>query len=235
MQRRKTPSTMKTMDKDQLIQRVNSFRWFHTIDLGDGVVTPGMYDPVTGLHGSRFCVPKSLEGKTVLDIGCWDGAWSFEAKRRGATRVLATDRFSWGGGGWGQRGAFETARDALELGVEDMIIDVMELSRDRVGQFDVVFFFGVLYHMRHPMLALEKVRDVTAPGGLAIVETHCDMLDLEVPALGFYPNRELGGDSTNWFGPNPAALIGMLKASGFDDVTLTSLHPEWKRMTVHAR
>ncbi len=226
---------MQTMDKDQLIARVNSYRWFHTIDLGNGVVTPGMYDPVTGLHGSRFCVPNDLTGKTVLDIGCWDGAWSFEAKRRGAARVLATDSFSWGGGGWGNRSAFETARDVLDLGVEDMTIDVMELSRDRVGQFDVVFFFGVLYHMRHPMLALEKVRDVTAPGGLAIVETHCDMLDLDVPALGFYPNRELGRDPTNWFGPNPAALIGMLNTCGFADATLTSLHPEWKRMTVHAR
>lgn len=234
---------MKTTDQDEretleaeaLRKKISAHKWFHIIDLGHGVITPGRYDPVNGEHGPRFCVPKSLEGKTVLDIGAWDGAWSFEAKRRGASRVLATDKFIWEGGGWGERGSFDVARDALGLDIEDMIIDVMELSKQRVGQFDVVFFFGVLYHMRHPMLALEKVRDVTVPGGLAIVETHCDMLDLEVPALGFYPGRELQGDASNWFGPNPAALIGMLKAVGFEDVTLTSLHPEWKRMTVHAR
>ena len=226
---------MQTIDKDDLLARVNAHKWFHIMDLGSGVITPGRYDPVAGLHGPRFCVPKRLDGKSVLDIGAWDGAWSFEAKRRGASRVLATDKFIWEGGSWGERGSFDLAREALGLDVDDMVIDVMDLSRESVGQFDVVFFFGVLYHMRHPMLALEKVRDVTAPGGLAIVETHCDMLDLEIPALGFYPNRELNGDVTNWFGPNPAALIGMLKAVGFEDVTLTSLHPAWKRMTVHAR
>ncbi len=226
---------MQTLDTEELRNRVNAHKWFHIIDLGGGVITPGMYDPVTGLHGPRFCVPKNLEGKTVLDIGAWDGAWSFEAKRRGASRVVAADHYCWGGGGWGDPGAFRLAREALGLDVEEVYIDVMDLSRDRVGQFDVVLFLGVLYHLRHPMLALEKVRDVTAPGGLAIIETHCDMLDVDVPALGFYPTNEAGGDVTNWFGPNPAALIGMLNACGFNDVTLTSLHPEWKRMTMHAR
>jgi tRNA (mo5U34)-methyltransferase len=226
---------MHTMDKDELLKRVNAHKWFHIMDLGSGITTPGMYDPVTGIHGPRFCVPKSLAGKSVLDIGAWDGAWSFEAKRRGASRVVAADHYSWGGGGWGDQDAFRTAREALHLDVEDVNIDVMDLSRERVGQFDVVFFFGVLYHMRHPMLALEKLRDVTAPGGLAILETYCDMLDLEVPALAFYPTNEAGADDMNWFGPNPAAMSGMLRACGFKDVTLTSLHPEWKRMTFHAR
>jgi tRNA (mo5U34)-methyltransferase len=233
--RPRTAFAMKTLDREELLNRVNGHKWFHIIDLGDGIITPGMYNPVGGIHGPRFCVPKSLEGKSVLDIGAWDGAWSFEAKRRGAARVVAADSFCWGGGGWGDPGAFRTAREALGLDVEDVYIDVMDLSRDNVGQFDVVFFFGVLYHLRHPMLALEKLRDVTAPGGLAIIETHCDMLELETPALGFYPTNEAGGDTTNWFGPNPAALAGMLNACGFSDATLTSLHPEWKRMTMHAR
>ena len=221
--------------KEELLKRVNAHRWFHIIDLGNGIVTPGMYDPVTGIHGPRFCVPASLEGKSVLDIGAWDGAWSFEAKRRDAARVVAADHWCWGGGGWGDPEAFKLAREALELDIEDVNIDVYDLSRERIGQFDVVFFFGVLYHLRHPMLALEKLRDVTAPGGLAIVETHCAMLDVDIPALAFYPTTEEGNDPTNWFGPNPAALSGMLKACGFSDVTLTSLHPEWKRVTVHAR
>jgi tRNA (mo5U34)-methyltransferase len=233
--RPKAASSMQTILREALLQRVNDHRWFHIIDLGDGIVTPGMYDPVAGIHGARFCVPASLEGKTVLDIGAWDGAWSFEAKRRGAARVVAADQYSWGGGGWGDPEAFKIAREALGLEIEDVNIDVFDLSSERLGQFDVVFFFGVLYHLRHPMLALEKVRDVTAKGGLAIIETHCDLLDVDFPALAFYPTTEEGGDPTNWFGPNPAALFGMLKACGFDDLTLTSLHPEWKRMTVHAR
>lgn len=223
------------MSRDDLRERVNQLKWWHQIDLGQGIVTPGFYDPVGEMHAERFAVPRDLSGKTVLDIGCWDGAWSFEAKRRGAKRVLATDKFSWGHGGWGNRDAFLLARDALGLEVEDKVIDIMELNRDNVGQFDVVFFFGVIYHMRHPMLALEKLRDVTVPGGLAIIETHCDMLDQEKPALAFYPGAELLGDTGNWFGPNPAALTGMLKTSGFSDVSLESLRPEWQRMTLRAR
>jgi len=226
---------VKTISRDDLKQRVEKLKWWHIIDLGQGVVTPGFYDPVGAMHGERFAVPKDLSGKTVLDIGCWDGGWSFEAKRRGAKRVLATDKFSWGHGGWGNREAFLLAREALGLDVEDRVIDVMELSRDEVGQFDVVFFFGVIYHMRHPLLALERLRDVTAAGGLAIVETHCDMLDQEKPALAFYPGDELLGDQGNWFGPNPAAMTGMLKTCGFRDVSLQSLQPEWQRMTLHAR
>ncbi len=223
------------LSPDDLHERVARYRWWHVIDLGNGVKTPGFYDPVGKQHAPRFAVPHDLSGKTVLDIGSWDGAWSFEAKRRGAARVLATDKYSWGYGGWGDREAFLLARDVLELDVEDQLIDVLELSRENVGQFDIVFFFGVIYHMRHPMLALERLRDVTKPGGLAIVETHCDMLDNRKPALAFYPGRELLGDDTNWFGPNPAAMTGMLRASGFSDVSLQWLSAEEKRMTLHAR
>jgi len=227
---------MQAIAKEELLKRVNAHRWFHTIDLGGGVVTPGMYDPVSDTHGPRFCVPQSLEGKTVLDIGAWDGAWSFEAKRRGAKRVVAADYWCWGGDEcWGDPESFKIAREALGLDIEDVRIDVYDLSRERVGQFDVVFLFGVLYHLRHPMLALERLRDVTVPGGLAIVETHCDMLKVDTPALAFYPSNEVRNDPSNWFGPNPAALVGMLKACGFNDVALVSLRPEWQRMTAHAR
>src|ERR1700736_1004500 len=126
------------MTREELRNGVTQYKWWHIIDLGQGVETPGHYNPAGKEHGPRFCVPPDLTGKTVLDIGCWDGAWSFEAKRRGAKRVIATDKFSWGHGGWGNRGAFLLAREALGLDVEDKIIDVMELSRDNVGQFDVV-------------------------------------------------------------------------------------------------
>ncbi|HXW76220.1 MAG TPA: DUF1698 domain-containing protein [Candidatus Eremiobacteraceae bacterium] len=223
------------MTKEELERRVQGVRWWHIMDLGQGVVTPGMIDPLGPEHGSRFKVPARLDGKSVLDIGAWDGAWSFEAKRRGAARVLATDSFSWGGGGWGTKDGFNLAREALGLDVEDQWIDVLNLSADRVGRFDVVFFFGVIYHMRHPMLSLERLRDVTTPGGLAIVESHVDMLGERAPALAFYPGAECNGDVTNWFGPNPPALVGMLKSCGFDDVTIVTKPGKWNRITLYAR
>lgn len=222
------------MTKEELQRRVADRRWFHVLDLGQGVITPGVTNPL-GKERPRYQVPEDLSGKTVLDVGAWDGAWSFEAKRRRAKRVLATDSYSWGGGGWGEKRSFELAREVLSLDVEDENIDVFELSPERIGTFDIVFFFGVIYHMRNPLGALERLRSVTAPGGLAIVESLSAMSKRKEPLLAFYPGAECGGDPTNWFAPNPPALQAMLLASGFTDVKLVWPPDQYSRMTVHAR
>jgi tRNA (mo5U34)-methyltransferase len=185
--------------------------WYHRIDLGDGIVTPGRADTEWGHTGDTIGMPASLSGKTVLDIGAWDGFYSFEAERRGAKRVLATDHFAWTT--YEAKAGFALARRALRSNVEDMNVDVMDLSPERVGVYDVVLFLGVLYHMRHPMLALEKVAAVT--GEQLIVETHVDLLDVTRPAMAFYPGTELSGDATNWCGPNPAMVLAMLQVAGF--------------------
>jgi tRNA (mo5U34)-methyltransferase len=139
----------------------------------------------------------------VFDIGAWDGFYSFEAERRGAKRVLATDSFTWSGQGWGSKRGFELARKLLNSKVEDLNIDVMDLSPEKVGMFDVVLFLGVLYHLKHPMLALERVFSVTKE--LLILDTHVDLLGSKRPAIAFYPGSEVNRDNTNWSGPNPAA------------------------------
>jgi tRNA (mo5U34)-methyltransferase len=173
----------------------------------------------------RIKFPDSLSGKSVLDIGAWDGFYSFEAERRGAARVLATDSFSWGLGGDGTKAGFELARDALGSSVEDMTIDVLDLLPERVGKFDLVLFLGVLYHMRHPMLALERVFSVT--NGLCILETHVDLLHVKRPIAAFYPGRELAEDPTNWWGPNIECVVRMLKVVGFSTVEMVSAPNSW--------
>lgn len=193
-----------------LRRRVEAIPWYHQIDFPHGIRTPGVNDPSIRL--SRLRLP-DLHGRSVLDIGAWDGYYSFEAERRGASRVLATDSFSWDGGGWGKKAGFELAREALGSKVEDLTIDVMDLSPGRVGTFDVVLFLGVLYHLRDPITALERVASVTS--GLLVLETEVDLLLTRRPAAAIYPGTELNDDPTNWFGPNPAAVISMLKACGF--------------------
>lgn len=206
------------MDIDDLKKEVARLNWYHTIDLGHGVVTSGFDNSPARLR--KLGLPEDLRGATVLDVGAWDGFYSFEAERRGASRVLATDSFCWGGGGPGTKGGFELARRALNSKVEDMNIDVLDLSAETVGVFDLVLFLGVLYHMRHPLLALEKVFSVTRKQ--LILETHVDMLWTKRPAAAFYPNAELNNDPTNWWGPNLAAVDGMLRAVGFREVKLIS-------------
>lgn len=197
-----------------LRSRVSALRWYHTLDLGSGIKTPGVDD--TPLRLARLDLPASLAGKHVLDVGAWDGFFSFEAERRGAARVVASDYYSWHGTGWGTKAGFELARAALGSRVEDADVDVMDLSPERVGTFDVVFFLGVLYHLRHPLLALERVASVTRD--LLIVETVIDMVGVRRPAVAFYPERELNDDPTNWWAPNVPAMHGMLRAVGFRNV-----------------
>jgi tRNA (mo5U34)-methyltransferase len=204
---------------EELRQAVQQIRWYHQIDLGHGIVTGG-YD--TRRRLKHLGLPDSLVGKTVLDVGAWDGAYSFEAERRGAVRVLATDHFAWGGADSTSKAGFELARRALASRVEDLDIDPTELSAARVGTFDVVLFLGVLYHLRNPMAALERVFDVT--GDLLVVETEVDMLWSRRAAAAFYADDELNRDPTNWWGPNPRAVLGMLKAVGFSRVALVHRH-----------
>lgn len=202
------------MNRDALKREVARINWWHAIDLGNGVITPGLNNTTRRLE--QYGIPENLQGKTVLDIGAWDGFFSFEAERRGACRVLATDSFCWGGEGWGTKAGFELARTALNSKVEDMEIDVLDISPETVGVFDLGLFLGVLYHMRHPLLALERVFSVT--GDQLILETRIDMLSCKRPVMAFYPGPELENDPTNWWGPNPAAVEAMLRAVGFREV-----------------
>jgi tRNA (mo5U34)-methyltransferase len=216
---------------DSLRRQVAGLPWFHQIDLGNGIVTPGPDRTAAKLQ--TLDLPADLSGKTVLDIGAWDGFFSFEAERRGAARVLATDSFCWGGEGWGSKASFELARRALNSRVEDRTIDVHDLTPSAVGRFDVVLMLGVLYHLRNPMLALERVASVTS--GLLILESHVDLLSTHRPALAFYGGSETNGDPTNWNGPNLAALAAMLEAVGFSRVEVVSCTDFRQRLRRAAR
>jgi tRNA (mo5U34)-methyltransferase len=198
---------------------VERIRWFHTIDLGDGVVTPGEDDTPGKL--ATIGLPADLSGRTVLDVGAWDGFFSFEAERRGARRVVAVDPSAWRPGRpeneWGGKAGFDLARRALGSRVEDLDLDdLLQLSPDTVGTFDVVLFLGVLYHLPDPFPLLERVAAVT--GDLLILETHADLLGLRRPAMAHYPGSEVDGDRSTWWGPNPALLRALLHRLGFAQV-----------------
>lgn len=211
------------MSRQDLLQQVTALRWFHRIPLGNGVMTPGLDDSQAKLR--RVQLPASLAGKSVLDVGAWDGFFSFEAERRGADRVVAVDSFCWSGAGWGSKAGFELARRALNSKVEDREMEVLDIAPETVGTFDVVLFLGVLYHMRHPLLALEKIAAVTRHQ--LILETKVDLLSCRSPAMAFYVGDDLNRDPTNWWAPNVAGLRDMLRAVGFKSVQVVSAPRPW--------
>ena len=218
------------MDTRAFQDEVNALSWYHTIDLGNGAVTPGTFNTLK--YVDRYGIPASLAGLSVLDIGAYDGFFTIEAKRRGARRVVALDR--WGLPDSPDRRGFDLAVKATGVGVESVLGDVYELAPSTAGTFDIVFFFGVLYHLKYPLLALERIASVAR--GSLMLETHLDALSTSLPAMAFYPGAELENDATNWCGPNPEAVEAMLKVAGFPNVWPVSYYrydhatrsSEWK-------
>jgi tRNA (mo5U34)-methyltransferase len=231
--------------------------WWHSIDLGNGVVTPGRKGAAQLAEELATMQLPDLHGKTVLDIGAWDGYFSFAAERLGAA-VTAFDYFEWSTdtdakmrywqqcmesgeepqpyrqvpGLWAPdtlpgKGGFNTAKSVLGSTVNEVIADFTTVDLDQLGQFDVVFFLGVLYHLHEPFDALKRLAAITRE--VAIIETAALATPEFAPDRGlfeFFPGAELNGDPTNWWAPNLAGLIGACRAAGFTRMVPTVPEPE---------
>ncbi len=220
--------------------RVAATRWYHTIDLGGGIVTPGWFD--TRATVSRVPLPASLAGLRCLDVGTWDGFWAFEMERRGAASVTAIDiddqeRWDWPPAMRLARAAhdsrryveafkaqsagFALAREALGSRVERIDLSVHDLSPERLGEFDLVFLGSLLLHLRDPVGALDAVRSVCA--GEAVIADAVDAIpSFTRPRT---PTARLEGiERPWWWQPNRAALHQMVRSAGFEIVEATGVY-----------
>jgi len=204
-------------------------KWHHRIEVAPGVWTPGLQDTATVL--TQISMPEDLSGMRVLDIGARDGFFSFEAERRGAREVIALDNEP------PHHTGFAIAAELLGSNVTYVTENVYSLNPDRYGRFDLVLFLGVIYHLRHPLLALDRVYDVCLPDALLLLETHmideglvdpaghwhrlADFhTDLAVfPLVQYYPGDLLGSDPTSQWAPNRIALEGWLRGAGFEPLS----------------
>ena len=207
------------MNKSQLCQQVNAIEWFHSISLGHDIVTPGKANLQQLQTTFANLKLPDLNGKTLLDIGAWNGYYTFEAEKLGA-EVTALDSFCWNGRYGTQpnnncydKSGFNLAHQVLNSNAKSIEMEVCDMCPKQIGKYDIVLFLGVLYHMKHPLLALEKVFSVT--NELVLIETHVNLHHVDKPSMTFYPNAELNHDDTNWWGPNTAAVLAMMKTVGF--------------------
>lgn len=225
------------MKREEIIEGVERLGpWFHCIDLGDGLATKtasAIGEPVEHPRPTwefiRPHLPEDLSGKSVLDVGCNAGFYCVEAKRRGAARVLGVDA---------QRSLVRQAlfvRRVLGLDIEYRQMSVYDLDAKRSGQFDVTLALGLVYHLKHLVLALERLYQVTRE--TLVVETAVFPPDFGTgsfcynvgglwPALHqlAYVENPPGRKEAvyNWFLPSPEALRALLVNTGFDEVTV---HP----------
>lgn len=205
--------------------------WYHTIDLGNGVITPGFVDHRSQVH--LYGLPDSLAGKRCLDVATFDGFWAFEMEKRGAAEVIGIDVHSLADcdypRNWRQeylkarpneikgRG-LAYAKRALNSKVQRKVLSVYELSPERVGTFDFVFMSDLMLHLREPLRALEAVWSVTR--GEAII---ADTYDPALEATGVDNSIRflLGLDDYSgcfWWNFTSTALETMLRVARFQDV-----------------
>jgi len=192
----------------QQVDELSRHSSYHSLELADGTVIPGLIG-IDALKARirSFPIPRDLRGKRVLDVGAASGWNSFEMERRGA-EVVAVDCVEFE--------EFHMARTLLGSKVDYRIMDVDELTPESVGRFDYVLFFGVLYHLRHPLLGLERICSLTIEA--AFVESFVTDAgpDSAAPCtLEFYETNELGGQIDNWSGPNTNCLMALCRAAGF--------------------
>ncbi len=213
-----------TSETRKQIDQLHSLGWYHSIELPGGEVIQGLQSiELLKTRLAQFPVPADLRGKRVLDIGAWDGWFSFEMERRGA-EVVALDVT--------RNPKLLLARDLLGSKIEYVNADISRISAKELGHFDIVLFMGVLYHLKHPLLALENVCEMTDE--LACLESYVidDGRDLSAPPiLEFYEGTELRGQFDNWCGPNTSCLLAMARAAGFASVRLESVMEQRAHVT----
>lgn len=229
-------ATTTQLSKAQIEQRVRELgQWFHNLDLRGVRTAPNHFlgdYPAIKWRSFAHAIPADLSGKTVLDVGCNAGFYSIEMKRRGAERVVGIDS---------DERYLAQARFAAEMcgaEIEFRQLSVYEVAK--LGErFDLVIFMGVLYHLRHPLLALDLLHEHVV-GDLMLFQSmlrgsaEVEPLERDYPfhekqifeRPGFprmaFVEKKYAGDPTNWWIPNRACAEAMLRSSGFEILD----HPE---------
>jgi tRNA (mo5U34)-methyltransferase len=195
--------------------------WWHSFELPDGREISGV-NSVEALKSrlAQFPIPADLRGKRVLDIGTWDGWFAVEMEQRGAD-VVAIDR-------WDNPRFHQICR-MLNSRIEYLQMNVYDLDPAKLGHFDVVLFMGVLYHLKHPLLALEKVasvaRGMVAVESFVLAERHRPGLGIEQHSmLEYFEGEDFGGQLDNWFAPTVPCLMALCRTAGFVRVSLARVH-----------
>jgi tRNA (mo5U34)-methyltransferase len=222
--------------REEIQRRVSELGdWFHNMELGGVQTAPNHFlgdYPALKWRRMQHALPSDLTGKKVLDIGCNGGYYSIEMKRRGAARVVAIDSDPF----YLSQARF--AAEVNEMNIEFREMDVYDIA-ELDEQFDLVLFMGVLYHLRHPLLALDLlhrhvVKDTLVfqslmRGSTEIVSlvpdypfSETEVFDQPGYPLLHFVERKYAGDQTNWWIPNRACAEAMLRSAGFE----IAEHPE---------
>ncbi len=217
------------MEAPPLPERIASARWYHSIELPGGIVTPGEYDLPDAIR--RIPFPSSLHGKRCLDVGTRDGFWAFAMEARGADEVVGIDLDDPADYDYAEpapslppavrdeidrrNSAFQIAHDALGSAVVWRDLSVYRLSPEEVGQVDFAFIGTLLLHLRDPVGALAAIRRVLAPGATLVTN---EPISIPFSLLRGVPVAQpmMWPGLPFWWLPNVAARRRMVAAAGYE-------------------
>jgi tRNA (mo5U34)-methyltransferase len=211
----------------ELLERAKQRSWYHTLELPSGEVTHGIFD--LRPYIPRYGIPERLDGLRALEVGTWDGFWAFELERRGA-EVVALDLDDEADLDWPPRRrpatfpeaprgqGFAMARELMESSVDRRNLSIYHATPEELGgQFDLVFCGSVLIHLRDQFLALQRMAELTKPGGTLISAEEYDQLASLVP----FPVSRYRADRDKavvfWL-PGIRTWKRMIWSAGYDDV-----------------
>ncbi len=214
------------MNTSEIQQALQRYKFYHNIPLTDTLTTPGWQDP--NVLRTQEMVRQALDaldfkGKYVLDVGCRDGLFSFEAEKRGAAEVIGIDNNL-------SRAATEFLIPFLKSRVRMEERNLYGLTPEMFGPFDIVICPGVLYHLRFPFLGLKRMWDVLKDGGYLVLETAIWADDSPLALLHCPVGRESPYEPTSCTFFNPKGLIDSLKSLGFRVQSASSLERHIDRM-----
>ncbi len=193
----------------------------HSIVLPDGRMIEGGKSLATMQDQYlRTFQPLSLDGKSVVDLGTWTGAFAIEAARRGASRVVGVDYFMWSYPNVRKVFQFVTQSFGYDITDVECDLDASPLNLSSLGEFDVTLFLGVFYHLKDPIAAIREISKITRE--VLVLETYWAAdLPSDRPLMAFYPGRELANDPSNWWAPNIPCVVALLKTFGFRKVVVS--------------
>lgn len=224
----------RTPEARAILEQISGYKWYHSIDLGQGVVTPGYVDHRAQL--AHYHLPEDMTGMRVLDVATFDGFWAFEFERRGA-EVVAIDvdsmrdidiprnwirEFERAGIGDHKMGeGFRIAKEILGSKVKREVCSVYDASPDRLGMFDMVFCSDLLIHLRDPLHAMESLWSVTKGFAVFADVFHPELEEFSENAVAQFA-RTGSGRSDVWWRPNVKCYEVWLKLARFSHVDVKS-------------
>lgn len=207
---------MSKIRRKEIVERVKGLNWYHSIDLEQGVVTPGKHEPSPLVL--RALDEIDFNSKHVLDVGCWDGLWSFEAERRGASSITSIDDITQRRVGniastdEGLQATFRLAAEALGSKAEYHPYMPVQRAEELGKKYDVILFLGVLYHLRDMMDALTTLRRLLNDGGILVLESEV-LLHTRARYASFHYKDVFKQDRSNWWVPTIACLEEMVAST----------------------